>query len=119
MANRGNRQSVVISRPVPKSVIAAIRAEVMAEVQAAEERREAMRAEIKREEDKRAGRRNRNRVYLLVLTIINTFVAGYLLADVGLGWLVKAVPTTPVAMGFIFDLIFVLIAWKRKMLWRG
>lgn len=110
MANRRNRTEV-IARPVPAHVMAAIQGEIVK----AEARREAMRLEMKREEDQRAWKRNWNRIWLLVLTIVNTFVATNVLNGVGLHGLIVRYPTTPVALGFLFDLVFVIIATRRKI----
>ena|SRR5690242_20812220 len=72
-------------------------------------------ADAKKAEDRRASKRNRNRMYMLTVTIANTFLAVWFLHAVGLGRILTVFPMAPIVMGLVFDLGLAGWSWWRKL----
>ena len=75
----------------------------------------AVAADRQRAEDIRAAKRNRNRMYMLTVTIANTFLAVWFLHAIGLGRILVVFPMAPIVMGFMFDLVLAGWSWYRKL----
>lgn len=72
-------------------------------------------ADAKITEDRRAAKRNRNRMYMLTITLLNTLFGGMLLTKMGMHSAMVAFPLLPIVIGLFLDFLLAGWSWLRKL----